>query len=458
METASKDGDTVHFKCSESVITCQICMDIFESPRILPCQHTFCKKCVVSLLNKHCLDNEGNTKKTAFPCPNCRRECKIRGRKGKHSIEEHLKCFPESLLLKTFLDSIDENSSCEKDKQWCKLDKENDLPELVSNANDGYSDRMYISWRAARVIEERLWFYYLFISTLSRFLFQAQVYFFGSLNTLSRSELLKLIQELLKIPTIINNPDLHQYHVKKYFDSSDIDTTLKNIRKQERSMNTAIGRLRQTVNVDTRRTFRDAQTQTESRFSKFLRRYRHIKYKLQGFISFILIKNTSFVLCLYEYLIPLPFNFKVIDFGLSFTIPYRKIRYWLLLLKLFDILTLIYFSGHSFYWSITLLIICYVLLLIFFKRIKCYVDGGIYIGKMLPLFATFLISLNLLTNLTRCYVYCFAIRRLEIWMLIKLAFFKIMPEVTVVVSLLVLIHYRKQHLFYQYGPFINLHL
>lgn len=110
------DDAILQLRVSESLITCQICMETFESPRILPCQHTFCKECVTSLIQKYCLDSDGQTKRSSFPCPNCRRECKIR-QKGNYTVEEHLnKCFPENLLMKTIMDSkfdpVSVSSSC----------------------------------------------------------------------------------------------------------------------------------------------------------------------------------------------------------------------------------------------------------------------------------------------------------------------------------------------------------
>ena len=100
---SSMADDTVLLKCSESLLTCQICMERFESPRILPCQHTFCRACVLSLIRKHCLDDSHSIVKTEFPCPNCRKNCKLITRTTK---DDHLlEAFPENLLLKDLLEA-----------------------------------------------------------------------------------------------------------------------------------------------------------------------------------------------------------------------------------------------------------------------------------------------------------------------------------------------------------------
>ena len=33
----------------QELLECPICMNIYDNPHVLPCQHTFCKGCIVSL-------------------------------------------------------------------------------------------------------------------------------------------------------------------------------------------------------------------------------------------------------------------------------------------------------------------------------------------------------------------------------------------------------------------------
>lgn len=60
---------------AKSLTTCSICMDKFEDPKVLPCQHTFCLKCI-----KLCYEATNNQRQIAtsnFPCPTCRAYCYI---------------------------------------------------------------------------------------------------------------------------------------------------------------------------------------------------------------------------------------------------------------------------------------------------------------------------------------------------------------------------------------------
>ncbi|XP_025081701.1 tripartite motif-containing protein 51-like [Pomacea canaliculata] len=44
-------------------VTCAVCMEVYRSPRFLPCYHTFCLPCLEELANKH---------GKIIPCPTCR--------------------------------------------------------------------------------------------------------------------------------------------------------------------------------------------------------------------------------------------------------------------------------------------------------------------------------------------------------------------------------------------------
>nr|XP_033805984.1 E3 ubiquitin-protein ligase TRIM13 [Geotrypetes seraphini]XP_033805985.1 E3 ubiquitin-protein ligase TRIM13 [Geotrypetes seraphini]XP_033805986.1 E3 ubiquitin-protein ligase TRIM13 [Geotrypetes seraphini]XP_033805987.1 E3 ubiquitin-protein ligase TRIM13 [Geotrypetes seraphini]XP_033805989.1 E3 ubiquitin-protein ligase TRIM13 [Geotrypetes seraphini]XP_033805990.1 E3 ubiquitin-protein ligase TRIM13 [Geotrypetes seraphini] len=56
----------------EEDLTCPICCSLFDDPRVLPCSHNFCKKCLEGIL-------EGNIRsalwrQSNFKCPTCRKE------------------------------------------------------------------------------------------------------------------------------------------------------------------------------------------------------------------------------------------------------------------------------------------------------------------------------------------------------------------------------------------------
>ena len=51
----------------EDEITCPICQDHYDEPKILPCCHYYCKKCIKRLVLR-----AGHNR--AFACPECRSE------------------------------------------------------------------------------------------------------------------------------------------------------------------------------------------------------------------------------------------------------------------------------------------------------------------------------------------------------------------------------------------------
>ena len=58
------DVFATEWKQIEEEITCSICSDIFDEPKTLPCLHTFCKKCIQSLVERN--------NKNQHTCPLCR--------------------------------------------------------------------------------------------------------------------------------------------------------------------------------------------------------------------------------------------------------------------------------------------------------------------------------------------------------------------------------------------------
>ncbi|XP_013421467.1 tripartite motif-containing protein 2-like [Lingula anatina] len=64
----------------EDFLTCIICEERYEEPKILPCVHSFCKRCLEDHVNVK-LDRNRR-----FPCPICRRECEL-PEKGAEDLE-----------------------------------------------------------------------------------------------------------------------------------------------------------------------------------------------------------------------------------------------------------------------------------------------------------------------------------------------------------------------------------
>ncbi|XP_053564349.1 E3 ubiquitin-protein ligase TRIM13 [Bombina bombina] len=72
----------------EEDLTCPICCCLFDDPRVLPCSHNFCKKCLEGIL-------EGSSRNmpwrsTSFKCPTCRKETSTMGVNG-HQVNYLLK-------------------------------------------------------------------------------------------------------------------------------------------------------------------------------------------------------------------------------------------------------------------------------------------------------------------------------------------------------------------------------
>lgn len=54
-------------------LECPICLEKFKEPKVLTCQHSYCKKCLERLVTR--VDREDHEVK----CPECRMKAKVRG-------------------------------------------------------------------------------------------------------------------------------------------------------------------------------------------------------------------------------------------------------------------------------------------------------------------------------------------------------------------------------------------
>ena len=54
----------------EREITCGVCQEHYTDPKILPCLHYYCKKCVLDLAQKA-------RPSKSFPCPECRNKATL---------------------------------------------------------------------------------------------------------------------------------------------------------------------------------------------------------------------------------------------------------------------------------------------------------------------------------------------------------------------------------------------
>lgn len=59
---------TASFSSRQKNLTCGVCQEIYRSPRLLPCFHSFCLACIEGLANTH---------GRVFPCPVCRKPSQV---------------------------------------------------------------------------------------------------------------------------------------------------------------------------------------------------------------------------------------------------------------------------------------------------------------------------------------------------------------------------------------------
>jgi len=125
---------SVTLELSETLLHCQICMERLDSPRILPCQHNMCRRCLQTLALRHCVGGkypaDGDVIKAAsFPCPECRKECRVGKVGSAFSNNNLLARYPENRLLKHLGDEADKYS----DKNSKKVSVQAHHPEHLNS-------------------------------------------------------------------------------------------------------------------------------------------------------------------------------------------------------------------------------------------------------------------------------------------------------------------------------------
>ncbi|XP_045214746.2 uncharacterized protein LOC123564896 isoform X2 [Mercenaria mercenaria] len=101
----------------EHILTCSICIELFEKPRLLPCAHTFCEKCLSDYINSN-TKNKPKTK-PSFVCPLCRANTAL----SKQPFNGEV--FPANLTIQSLLDS----------KELMKTIKKKKLPKDIGTAS-----------------------------------------------------------------------------------------------------------------------------------------------------------------------------------------------------------------------------------------------------------------------------------------------------------------------------------
>jgi len=110
--------DTVTIRLSETLLNCQICMDRFESPRILPCQHNVCRSCLLTFALRQCVGGKhpadgGVIQTTSFACPECKRKCGVGNVGSAFNTENLLARYPENRIIKHLIEETQKNMCIE---------------------------------------------------------------------------------------------------------------------------------------------------------------------------------------------------------------------------------------------------------------------------------------------------------------------------------------------------------
>lgn len=97
------------------ITNCCVCLETFTDPRVLPCIHTFCRKCLESIVAK-----SGKRCGETLPCPTCRREFVIPLTGGVSGLEKNFFMVRimemskiASVQSPAFCDSCSEDSAAE---------------------------------------------------------------------------------------------------------------------------------------------------------------------------------------------------------------------------------------------------------------------------------------------------------------------------------------------------------
>jgi hypothetical protein len=89
------------------MLECSVCQEMFKDPRILPCGHTFCLKCLQGIVKTAV--GRSNTTRTSvkidtMPCPQCRTQFSV----GSQNLQD----LPKNFTVADLICSLPANSQC----------------------------------------------------------------------------------------------------------------------------------------------------------------------------------------------------------------------------------------------------------------------------------------------------------------------------------------------------------
>lgn len=85
-----------HYDANADFTVCPVCLDKFQTPRSLPCSHTFCHRCLSAHIESSCQDSDPAF---GFPCPVCRVFVPAPGILRQYPTQDWASRFPENSFL-----------------------------------------------------------------------------------------------------------------------------------------------------------------------------------------------------------------------------------------------------------------------------------------------------------------------------------------------------------------------
>lgn len=85
-----------HYDANADFTVCPVCLDKFQTPRSLPCSHTFCHRCLSAHIESSCQDSDPAF---GFPCPVCRVFVPAPGILRQYPTQDWARRFPENSFL-----------------------------------------------------------------------------------------------------------------------------------------------------------------------------------------------------------------------------------------------------------------------------------------------------------------------------------------------------------------------